>query len=152
MHAEAPALGFLLRLSRIVTAITTKHISQSVKSMENGKVVHNFCNGHSVSKPESVMEEDPVYTTSNGCPAPKPEGSLNIGGGPLLLQDFHLIELLAHFNRERVPERVVHAKGAGAYGEFEVGSTLTRCFHISLPAKQMARLRMTSPTYAPLTC
>ena len=40
--------------------------------------------------------------------------------GPLLLQDFHLIDLLAHFDRERIPERVVHAKGAGAYGEFEV--------------------------------
>ena len=40
--------------------------------------------------------------------------------GPLLLQDFHLIDLLAHFDRERIPERVVHAKGAGAYGEFQV--------------------------------
>jgi len=40
--------------------------------------------------------------------------------GPLLLQDFHLIDLLAHFDRERIPERVVHAKGAGAFGEFEV--------------------------------
>jgi catalase len=40
--------------------------------------------------------------------------------GPLLMQDFHLIDLLAHFDRERIPERVVHAKGAGAYGEFEV--------------------------------
>jgi catalase len=40
--------------------------------------------------------------------------------GPLLLQDFHLIDLLAHFDRERIPERVVHAKGAGSYGEFEV--------------------------------
>ncbi|KAK3356995.1 catalase-like domain-containing protein [Lasiosphaeria hispida] len=39
---------------------------------------------------------------------------------PLLLQDFHLIDLLAHFDRERIPERVVHAKGAGAYGEFEL--------------------------------
>lgn len=36
--------------------------------------------------------------------------------GPVLLQDYHLIEKLQHFNRERVPERVVHAKGSGAYG------------------------------------
>lgn len=50
-----------------------------------------------------------------------PEASLRVGrNGPLLLQDFHLIDLLAHFDRERIPERVVHAKGAGAYGEFEV--------------------------------
>lgn len=39
--------------------------------------------------------------------------------GPLLLQDFHLIDLLAHFDRERIPERVVHAKGSGAHGFFE---------------------------------
>jgi catalase len=38
------------------------------------------------------------------------------------LQDFHLIDKLAHFDRERIPERVVHAKGAGAYGYFEVSS------------------------------
>lgn len=50
-----------------------------------------------------------------------PEASQRVGpNGPLLLQDFHLIDLLAHFDRERIPERVVHAKGAGAYGEFEV--------------------------------
>ena len=50
-----------------------------------------------------------------------PESSQRVGAnGPLLLQDFNLIDLLAHFDRERIPERVVHAKGAGAYGEFEV--------------------------------
>lgn len=63
----------------------------------------------------------PVYTTSNGCPVFNPAESQRIGqNGPLLLQDFHLIDLLAHFDRERIPERVVHAKGAGAYGEFEL--------------------------------
>lgn len=40
--------------------------------------------------------------------------------GNLLLKDFALLDLLSHFNRERIPERVVHAKGSGAYGEFEV--------------------------------
>ncbi|EEH38992.2 catalase [Paracoccidioides lutzii Pb01] len=65
--------------------------------------------------------ETPTYTTSNGCPVMDPESSQRVGmKGPLLLQDFHLIDLLAHFDRERIPERVVHAKGAGAYGEFEV--------------------------------
>jgi catalase len=40
--------------------------------------------------------------------------------GPILLQDFTLIDKLAHFSRERIPERVVHAKGSGAHGVFEV--------------------------------
>jgi catalase len=61
--------------------------------------------------------EKPVYTASNGCPVEHPTKYQRIANGPLLLQDFHLIDLLAHFDRERIPERVVHAKGAGAYGE-----------------------------------
>lgn len=45
-------------------------------------------------------------------------------GGPLLLQDFHLVDLLSHFDRERIPERVVHAKGAGAHGTFTCTDSL----------------------------
>ncbi|TVY50813.1 Catalase [Lachnellula cervina] len=74
-------------------------------------------------KPASTFKysEKPYYTTSNGCPVENPEAFQRVGSnGPLLLQDFHLIDLLAHFDRERIPERVVHAKGAGAYGQFEV--------------------------------
>lgn len=40
--------------------------------------------------------------------------------GPLLLQDIHLVEMLSHFDRERIPERVVHAKGGGAHGHFKL--------------------------------
>jgi len=79
-------------------------------------------------KPASTFkyDEKPVYTTSNGCPVANPEAFQRVGqNGPLLLQDFHLIDLLAHFDRERIPERVVHAKGAGAYGEFEVTHDIT---------------------------
>ena len=47
-------------------------------------------------------------------------------GGPTLMQDVHLMEKLAHFDRERIPERVVHAKGAGAGGYFEVTHDLSR--------------------------
>jgi catalase len=46
--------------------------------------------------------------------------------GPLLGQDFHLFEKMAHFNRERIPERVVHVKGAGAHGVFTVTQDITR--------------------------
>lgn len=44
--------------------------------------------------------------------------------GPLLLQDHHLIDLLSHFDRERIPERVVHAKGAGAHGTYTTTDSL----------------------------
>jgi catalase len=58
-------------------------------------------------------------TTGTGAPAPSDRSSLTIGpDGPILLHDTHFIEQMAHFNRERVPERNVHAKGTGAFGEF----------------------------------
>ncbi|MFI0775024.1 catalase [Streptomyces sp. NPDC021212] len=62
-------------------------------------------------------------TTESGAPVADNQNSQTAGAaGPVLIQDQHLIEKLAHFNRERIPERVVHARGAGAYGTF----TLTR--------------------------
>jgi catalase len=63
----------------------------------------------------------PKTTTDAGIPAASDEYSLSVGpDGPLLLQDHYLIQKMAQFNRERVPERVVHAKGGGAHGFFEV--------------------------------
>lgn len=60
-----------------------------------------------------------ILTTSNGNPVENDQTSQTAGyWGPVLLQDFHLIDKLSHFDRERIPERVVHAKGAGAHGEF----------------------------------
>lgn len=62
-----------------------------------------------------------ALTSASGIPVVDNQNSLSAGPrGPLLLQDFHLIEKLQHFNRERIPERVVHAKGSGAYGTFTV--------------------------------
>ncbi|ALJ39219.1 catalase [Azospirillum brasilense] len=67
-----------------------------------------------------------TLTTAAGIPVADNQNSLTAGPrGPVLMQDFHLIEKLAHFNRERIPERVVHAKGAGAYGVFRVTRDVT---------------------------
>ncbi|MFE7115881.1 catalase [Streptomyces sp. NPDC057654] len=69
------------------------------------------------------------YTTNNvGIPVESDEHSLTIAGdtGPILLQDHYLIEKMAQFNRERVPERVVHAKGSGAYGTFTVTNDVSQ--------------------------
>ncbi|MHB9853354.1 catalase [Streptomyces krungchingensis] len=68
------------------------------------------------------------YTTNNvGNPVESDEHSLTVGpDGPILLQDHYLIEKMAQFNRERVPERVVHAKGSGAYGFFEVTNDVSQ--------------------------
>ncbi len=66
-------------------------------------------------------------TTNQGVPVSDNQNSLTIGErGPVLLQDVHLIEKLAHFDRERIPERVVHAKGAGAHGYFQVYKNMAK--------------------------
>jgi catalase len=66
-------------------------------------------------------------TTASGRPFFENEDSMTAGPrGPVLLQDYHLHEKLAHFNRERIPERVVHAKGTGAFGTFTVTGNITK--------------------------
>jgi len=60
-------------------------------------------------------------TDNHGAPVSDNQNSRTAGvAGPTLLEDFHMIEKNAQFNRERVPERIVHAKGGGAFGYFEV--------------------------------
>ncbi len=66
-------------------------------------------------------------TTSAGIPVGDNQNSLTAGPrGPLLIQDWQLFEKHAHFNRERIPERVVHAKGSGAYGTLKVTGDITK--------------------------
>jgi catalase len=75
------------------------------------------------------MSEDrqvPRTTTDSGIPISSDEHSLTAGpNGPTLLQDTNLVQKMQHFNRERIPERVVHAKGSGAHGFFEVTEDVT---------------------------
>jgi catalase len=79
------------------------------------------------SKQEDPMSDKPVLTTSAGAPVADNQNSLTAGPrGPVLIQDYQLIEKLAHQNRERIPERVVHAKGWGAYGTLTVTHDISR--------------------------
>ena len=79
------------------------------------------------------MSQSPVLTTASGAPVADNQNSRSAGPrGPLLLDDFHLVEKLAHFNREVIPERRVHAKGSGAYGTFTVTRDITALSHAKL--------------------
>src|SRR5258708_40228910 len=67
-----------------------------------------------------TTSQHPPTTTDAGIPVESDEHSLTIGpGGPILLQDSYLIEQMAQWNRQRIPERQPHAKGSGAFGRFE---------------------------------
>jgi catalase len=68
-----------------------------------------------------MTDSKKTLTTGFGMPVADDLNSMTAGPkGPVLVQDVHLLDKLAHFDRERIPERVVHAKGAGAHGYFEV--------------------------------
>nr|QFR98607.1 catalase [Chlamydomonas sp. ICE-L] len=73
------------------------------------------------SKMPSTANDTAFWTTNSGAPVYNNNSSLTVGQrGPILLEDYHLVEKLAQFDRERIPERVVHARGAVGKGFFEV--------------------------------
>ena len=73
------------------------------------------------------MTDKKTLTTTAGAPIADNQNSMTAGPlGPLLIQDYQLVEKLAHQNRERIPERTVHAKGWGAFGTFTVTKDITR--------------------------
>ena len=81
------------------------------------------------------MTEDNFTTNTAGVPAASDEHSLTVGpDGPILLHDHYLIEKMAQFNRERVPERQPHAKGGGAFGRFEVTNDVSAYTKADIPA------------------
>lgn len=80
-----------------------------------------------MSATDTKSGQCPVMTTTAGAPVADNQNSVTAGArGPVLLQDYQLLEKLAHQNRERIPERVVHAKGWGAYGTLTVTHDISR--------------------------
>jgi catalase len=68
---------------------------------------------------QQAKDKDPVLTTNQGVPVSDDQNSLTIGPrGPTLLEDFHFLEKITHFDHERIPERIVHARGSAAHGSF----------------------------------
>jgi catalase len=85
----------------------------------------------------------PVTTTNAGAQVASDDNSLTVGAdGPVVLHDNYLIEKMAQFNRERVPERVVHAKGGGAYGHFQVTNDVSEftCADLFQPKRKTRML------------
>jgi catalase len=74
-----------------------------------------------------MPEKSEIMTTTGGNPVADNQNSLSVGPrGPLLMQDYQLLEKLAHQNRERIPERTVHAKGSAAYGTLTITHDITK--------------------------
>lgn len=96
------------------------HAFRQQKQVINQDTVSNICLKLNFQAADQL-------TNSAGIPVGNKLASLTAGPrGPILLQDSVLVDDLAHFDRERIPERVVHAKGAGAFGYFEVTHDITK--------------------------
>jgi len=94
-----------------------------------------------------------TLTTNQGIPVADNQNYLTAGQrGPVHLQDVRLIEKLAYFDRERIPERVVHAKGAGAHGYFQVYKSMapyTKAKFLQDPEKKTPVLQQTAVSGSP---
>jgi len=98
--------------SKSTAATANIHDQKMVRG--NGGELHQVAEG-----------DTPVLTTAQGGPVADDQNSLRVGArGPLLVNDFHFREKIFHFDHERIPERVVHARGYGAHGFFETYESL----------------------------
>ena len=89
---------------------------------------------------QTVESEESTLTTQQGIPVADDQNTLRIGArGPALLEDFHFREKIFHFDHERIPERVVHARGYGAHGFFELTDSLADVTRADIfPARRRA--------------
>ncbi|TBU30380.1 catalase-domain-containing protein [Dichomitus squalens] len=126
----SPAFRIILATVSVTTAVNGWYPGQDAPGLARDTAPpsqaesFNFDVNTGFNVQEKTSGEDATevdYTLDNGSPYPHPYQYVRIGSdGPLLLQDTHLLELFGAFDRERIPERVVHARGAGAHGYFEV--------------------------------
>jgi catalase len=105
-------------------AHTNRAARSSVKVVKVGE--ETLTRGSGGELHQTADGDTPVLTTNLGIPVSDDQSSLKIGErGPTALEDFHFREKIFHFDRERIPERVVHARGFGAHGFFELYESLT---------------------------
>ena len=93
---------------------------------KNGNGASNGANGNGAngnashaSAPNGTQYQAQTLTTRQGHPVPDNQNLRTVGArGPAVLENYHFLEKITHFDRERIPERVVHARGAGAPRDF----------------------------------
>ncbi len=97
----------------------TRPLPPKNDQMATARVTASGCPFHPGADTDPRAQQGEYLTTSTGTRVPETDRSLKAGArGPVLLQDHHLREKITHFDHERIPERVVHARGAGAHGIF----------------------------------
>jgi catalase len=119
-------------------AVTGSTVTETAKSAKSGAGKPNlgFNPGNLPLDRVRVDSSDQVLTTNQGVPVADNQNSLKAGlRGPTLLEDFILREKVTHFDHERIPERIVHARGSAAHGYFECYKPMSRVTRASLFAE-----------------
>jgi catalase len=101
----------------------------SIRSSRTSATIHDqaLVRGNGGELHQIAEGDTPVLTTAQGGPVADDQNTLKIGArGPTLIEDFHFREKIFHFDHERIPERVVHARGYGAHGYFETYESLAK--------------------------
>lgn len=121
-------LSAILSVGIAEVAIDTGHKQHSSSATCSLSNVDGLCDNSKVSSLETFRErksKDDVMTSNQGIPIVDDDNSLKAGErGPTLLEDFFFREKMTHFDHERIPERVIHARGSGAHGYFQVYKSL----------------------------
>jgi len=113
---NSPLKGISMAKSARQSSGTPATIHDQKLERGNGGELHQIAEG-----------DAPVLTTAQGVPVADDQNTLKIGErGPSLIEDFHFREKIFHFDHERIPERVVHARGYGAHGYFETYESLAK--------------------------
>src|ERR1019366_3189969 len=119
-----PSIRAISSTTRTATPVTSRALGGYCPAGVTSPEDRSRPNGGAMNEPHA---QRPPTTTDAGIPVASQEHSLTVGpDGPILLQDFYLIEQMANFNRERIPERQPHAKGGGAFGSFVVTDDVSR--------------------------
>ena len=135
---STPAGAHVSSLSRLPTASTLSEQNWSEKA---GTLAHEGVNA-TIDTLDRVRVDSSgqVLTTNQGVPVADNQNSLKAGArGPALLEDFILREKITHFDHERIPERIVHARGSGAHGYFECYAPLTQ-YTKAAPFKEAGKI------------
>lgn len=135
----------LLANSAVATASSGSYLKKVTQPQQQVSFRTDLFQGTNLQQEESSLNNsDLTYTQRNGRQYFQPLGAQRAGErGPLLLQDAHLLDTMASFVRERIPERIVHARGAGAHGFFEATTDYAEQFSVADVFKKGTRTSVT---------
>jgi catalase len=107
------------------TRAPSNHTAPLYEGTNDGPGPADLERGNAGELHQTAPGAEGTLTTQQGIPVADDQNTLRLGArGPALLEDFHLREKILHFDHERIPERVVHARGYGAHGYFELTDSL----------------------------